>query len=148
MLRALHARRDGALRPVGALASRPESSLDVRIAGIVLCAGAICGDSTNYWLGRWLGPRVFRSETSRLLNRRHLERAHRFYEKHGGVTVIVCRFLVVIRTFAPFVAGIGAMRYRRFLAYSVFGTLLWVWSRTVRRVGPAAQEQSRKTSSG
>jgi membrane-associated protein len=69
---------------------------------------------------------VFSSETSRFLNRRHLERAQHFYERHGGKTVIFCRFLAVIRTFAPFVAGVGAMKYPRFVAFSVFGTILWV----------------------
>jgi membrane-associated protein len=71
---------------------------------------------------------VFASETSRLLNRRHLLKAQEFYAKHGGKTVVLCRFLAVLRTFAPFVAGVGSMNYPRFLTFSVFGTLLWVWS--------------------
>lgn len=93
---------------------------------LVLCAAAIMGDSTNYWIGRFIGPKVFQKESSKLLNKKHLDRTHAFYEKHGGKTVIIARFMPIIRTFAPFVAGIGAMRYLRFLTFSVFGTFLWI----------------------
>src|SRR6187455_2015308 len=102
---------DSVLLAVGALASRPGSGVDLATAMVVLGTAAIVGDSTNYWFGRWLGPRVLRSESSRLLNKRHLERAQGFYARHGGKTIIVCRFLAVIRTFAPFVAGVGRMDY-------------------------------------
>jgi len=117
---------DSLLLAVGALARPDGTPIDLLIAGTVMCAGAILGDSTNYWIGRWVGPKVFRSESSRLLNRKHLLKAQAFYDRHGGKTVILCRFLVVIRTFAPFVAGVGAMKYGRFLAFSIVGTLLWV----------------------
>jgi membrane-associated protein len=86
---------------------------------------AVAGDNTNYWIGRKVGPRVFR-ENVRYLNRRHLDRTHAFYEKHGGKTIVMARFVPIVRTFAPFVAGIGAMRYRRFLPIDVFGGVLWV----------------------
>ncbi len=93
---------------------------------LVLCSAAILGDSTNYWIGRFVGPKVFHKESSKLLNSKYLDRTHAFYQKHGGKTVIIARFVPIIRTFAPFVAGIGAMRYPRFLAFSVFGTILWI----------------------
>jgi membrane-associated protein len=92
---------------------------------LLLVVAAVCGDSSNYWIGRVLGPRVFRAET-RLLNRKHLMRTQEFYEKHGGKTVFLARFAPILRTFAPFVAGIGAMRYTRFLAFSVSGAICWV----------------------
>jgi membrane-associated protein len=119
---------DSVLLAVGALASRAGSHVDLATAMVVLALAAITGDSTNYWVGRHVGPRVFASETSRLLNRRHLTRAEAFYERHGGKTIIICRFLAVIRTFAPFVAGVGKMSYSRFVSFSVAGTLLWVGS--------------------
>lgn len=117
---------DSVLLAVGVLASRPDSGVDFVTAMMVFASAAILGDSTNYWVGRWLGPRLFRSETSKLFNRRHLERTQAFYERHGGKTVILCRFLAVIRTFAPFVAGMGRMDYRRFVTFSVVGTIAWV----------------------
>src|SRR6267378_3257802 len=100
-------------------------SLDVTRLFLLLVTAAILGDNANYWIGRKAGPRVFR-ENLRYLNRRHLDRTHAFYEKHGGKTIVMARFVPIVRTFAPFVAGIGAMRYRRFLPIDVFGGLLWV----------------------
>jgi membrane-associated protein len=93
---------------------------------LLLCAAAILGDSLNYAIGAYLGPRVFHFPRSRFFNPDHLKRTHDFYEKYGGKTIIVARFVPIIRTFAPFVAGIGAMSYGRFLAYNVAGGLLWV----------------------
>jgi membrane-associated protein len=87
---------------------------------------AVLGDTVNYWVGSHLGPIVFQKENSRLLNKEYLIRTHRFYEKHGGKTIIIARFLPIIRTFAPFVAGIGAMTYRRFILFNVVGGALWV----------------------
>ena len=92
----------------------------------LLVLAAFSGDNTNYWIGRFAGPRVFRIERSRLFNPAHLERTHRFYEKHGGKTVIFARFLPIVRTFAPFVAGIGRMVYPRFLFYSFSGSVFWI----------------------
>ena len=92
----------------------------------LLVLAAFSGDNTNYWIGRFVGPRVFRIERSRLFNPAHLQRTHRFYEKHGGKTVTFARFLPIIRTFAPFVAGIGRMAYPRFLFYSFSGSVFWI----------------------
>jgi membrane-associated protein len=92
---------------------------------LLLAVSAIAGDNTNYWIGRWVGPRAFRGRV-RFLNRAYLERTHAFYEKHGGKTVIFARFAPILRTFAPFVAGVGAMRYLRFLRFSIGGATLWV----------------------
>jgi len=100
-------------------------SLDVAFLILLLSAAAILGDTVNYWIGRKAGPRVFR-ENVRFLNRRHLERTHAFYEKHGGKTIVIARFIPIVRTFAPFVAGIGTMSYGKFLFYNVFGGVLWV----------------------
>jgi membrane-associated protein len=91
-----------------------------------LIAAAVLGDTVNYWIGDYVGPKVFHLENSRLLNKEYLVRTHQFYEKHGGKTIIIARFLPIIRTFAPFVAGIGSMTYRRFLAFNVVGGTLWV----------------------
>jgi len=101
-------------------------ALDVRVIVATLCAASILGDSTNYWIGRYVGPRVFSRDDVWYLNKRHLERTRKFYERHGGKAVIIARFAPILRTFSPFVAGIGRMHYPRFLAFSVFGTLLWV----------------------
>jgi membrane-associated protein len=92
---------------------------------LLLAVSAIAGDNTNYWIGRWVGPRAFRGSV-RFLNRAYLERTHAFYEKHGGKTVILARFAPILRTFAPFVAGVGAMHYLRFLRFSIGGASLWV----------------------
>ncbi len=100
-------------------------SLNVWAVSALLGTAALLGDNTNYWIGRKVGPRVFKEDV-RYLKREYLDRTHRFYEKHGGKTVIIARFLPIIRTFSPFVAGVGAMSYPRFLAYSVLGAVLWV----------------------
>ncbi len=92
----------------------------------LICVAAVLGDTVNYWIGHWMGPRVFTRDDVWWLNKRHLLRAQRFYEKHGGKTIILARFIPIIRTFAPFVAGIGAMSYRRFLAFNVVGGCVWV----------------------
>ncbi|MGH9798932.1 MAG: DedA family protein [Blastocatellia bacterium] len=115
---------DSLLFAVGALASKGE--LNVFLVVVLLILAAVIGDSVNYWIGRSLGPRVFSSENSRWFNRRHLERTHAFYEKYGGKTLIFARFMPIIRTFAPFVAGIGKMTYIKFLTYSVSGGILWI----------------------
>ncbi|MBP6821244.1 MAG: DedA family protein [Acidobacteria bacterium] len=115
---------DSLLFAVGALASKGE--LSVSLVVVLLILAAVIGDSVNYWIGRSLGPRVFSSESSRWFNRRHLDRTHAFYEKYGGKTLIFARFMPIVRTFAPFVAGIGKMTYPKFLAYSVSGGILWI----------------------
>ena len=115
---------DSLLFAVGAFAAR--GSLDVVVALVVLAAAAILGDTVNYWIGAVVGPKVFHKENVRFLNRKHLDRTHEFYERYGGKTIVIARFVPIVRTFAPFVAGIGKMTYGRFLSYNVFGGLLWV----------------------
>jgi len=100
--------------------------LDVRLLFALLCLAAVVGDNLNYAIGRYLGPKVFHYERSRFFNPDHLRKTHRFYEKYGDKTIIIARFVPIVRTFSPFVAGIGAMRYLRFLAYDVVGGILWV----------------------
>lgn len=92
---------------------------------VIISAAAILGDTVNYWIGRAAGPRVFYSENVRFLNRKHLERTHEFYERHGGKTIILARFIPIIRTFAPFVAGMGRMTYWHFIAYNLIGGIIW-----------------------
>jgi membrane-associated protein len=116
---------DSLLFAAGALAGRPESALDPTILFLVLSVAAILGDTVNYWLGNYIGPRAF-SGNVRFLKKKYLDRTHAFYERHGGKTIILARFVPIVRTFAPFVAGIGAMSYGRFLAYNVLGGVVWV----------------------
>jgi membrane-associated protein len=100
-------------------------ALDVRLVVALLIAAAIIGDTVNYWVGAWIGPRAF-SGRIKWLRKDYLDRTHAFYEKHGGKTIILARFIPIIRTFAPFVAGVGAMHYGQFLMYNVVGAVLWV----------------------
>jgi len=115
---------DSLLFAAGAFAAL--GALDLRWLACSLPLAAMAGDSSNYWIGRVAGPRVFSSRESRLLNRKHLERTHAFYLKYGGKTVIIARFIPIVRTFAPFVAGVGAMAYKRFILYSIGGSIGWV----------------------
>jgi membrane-associated protein len=115
---------DSLLFAVGAFAAR--GSLDLASAVGALAVAAVAGDTVNYWAGQVVGPKVFQSEKSRLLNKKYLMRTHEFYERHGGKTIIIARFIPIIRTFAPFVAGIGEMSYARFLSYNVIGGIGWV----------------------
>ncbi|NTV03148.1 MAG: DedA family protein [Chlorobiaceae bacterium] len=117
---------DSLLFAAGSLASMPGSQLNPHLLFLMFSSAAILGDSLNYWIGRGIGPKVFQYEKSRFLNPAHLARTQAFFEKYGGKTVIIARFIPIVRTFSPFVAGVGAMRYPRFLAYSVGGTFLWV----------------------
>jgi len=102
-------------------------SLDMAWLTGSLSLAAIAGDTVNYWIGHAMGPKVFTRENSRLLNKQHLERTHRFYQKYGGKTIILARFVPIIRTFAPFVAGIGEMAYSRFIAFNVVGGVAWIF---------------------
>jgi membrane-associated protein len=117
---------DSLLFVVGALAAA--GGMDIVLVMALLVAAALSGDNVNYWIGRWAGPRVFRLEDSRWFNRKHLARTHDFYDRHGGKAIILARFVPIVRTYVPFVAGVGAMSYARFLAFSVAGALLWVSS--------------------
>jgi membrane-associated protein len=100
-------------------------ALDLWLIVPLLIVAAIVGDTVNYWIGSYIGPRAFRGDI-RFLRKEYLERTHAFYEKHGGKTIILARFLPIIRTFAPFVAGVGAMSYPKFILYNVIGAVLWV----------------------
>ena len=102
--------------------------LDLLTMGGLLTAAAILGDNTNYWVGRLSGPRIFAREESFLFKPKHLQRAHEFYERHGPKTVVLARFMPIIRTFAPLVAGAAGMRYQTFLTFSVLGGVSWIWS--------------------
>ncbi len=93
---------------------------------VILSAAAVLGDTANYWIGHFLGPKVFRQERSRFFKKEYLERTHRFYEKYGAETIIIARFVPIVRTFAPFVAGIGRMSYWKFISYNVIGGIGWV----------------------
>ncbi len=115
---------DSLLFAAGTLAAG--SGLDIQWLVPLLIAASFGGDNTNYWIGYHVGPRIFRRTSSRLLNLEYLERAHAFYERHGGKTVFFARFMPILRTFAPFVAGIGRMPYGRFLAFSFSGAVVWI----------------------
>lgn len=115
---------DSLLFAAGAFAAI--GAFDVGWLMLVLIAAAILGDTANYWIGHYVGPRVFQKEKSRFFKKEYLDRTHAFYEKHGGKTIIIARFVPIIRTFAPFVAGIGRMSYGRFIAYNVIGGVGWV----------------------
>jgi membrane-associated protein len=118
---------DSLLFALGALAALDGSPLNVNILAMLLFIAAVLGDATNYAVGYHIGPKIFRAQTSRILNRDHLLKAQRFYEKHGGKTIIIARFIPIIRTFAPFVAGIGKMTYTRFATYNFVGAFFWVF---------------------
>ncbi len=119
---------DSLLFAVGALASGDGSSINLPLAGVLLSIAAVVGDAMNYSIGYRLGPKVFRSRSSRFLNQKHLQHAQAFYQRHGGKTIILARFVPIIRTFAPFVAGVGQMSYRRFALFNVIGGVGWVAS--------------------
>jgi membrane-associated protein len=121
---------DSLLFAAGAIAGRGD--LDVGLVMLVLFIAAVLGDTVNYHIGRYIGPRVFREgRSSRWLNRKHLDRTHAFCEKYGGRAIVLARFVPIVRTFAPFVVGVGAMTYSRFLFYNIVGGALWVASLTL-----------------
>jgi membrane-associated protein len=115
---------DSLLFAAGAFAAR--GSLDVVWLFIILSAAAVIGDTVNYWIGHFIGPKVFQEEKVRFLKKEYLDRTHQFYEKYGGETIIIARFIPIIRTFAPFVAGIGKMTYWKFISYNIIGGIGWV----------------------
>jgi len=114
---------DSLLFVVGAFAAKGD--LDPILVYILLCIAAVAGNTANYYIGRSIGPKVF-EKNIRYLKREYLDRTHAFYEKHGGKTIVIARFLPIIRTFAPFVAGIGRMNYRRFVLYNLIGCVTWI----------------------
>jgi membrane-associated protein len=115
---------DSLLFVAGTIAGIGALSLPLLVA--VLFAAAVLGDNSNYWIGRMIGPRVFRWEQSRLFNKAAFDRTHAFYERYGPMTIIIARFLPFVRTFSPFVAGVGAMTYSRFLMFDLLGGVIWV----------------------
>jgi len=115
---------DSLLFGLGALAAIGD--LNVAWLFVLLSSAAIAGDTVNYFIGKYVGPKVFHQDTNRFLKREYLEKTRRFYEKYGGKTIVIARFVPIIRTFAPFVAGIGAMTYSKFIIYNVLGGIAWV----------------------
>ncbi len=122
---------DSLLFALGAVGAAPDSPLNLPLVTGLLIVAAVLGDAVNYWMGYKLGPAVFRREDSRLLNKKHLIRAQEFYEKYGGKTIILARFVPIVRTFAPFVAGVGRMNFFKFWAYNIVGGVAWVMSMTL-----------------
>lgn len=117
---------DSLLFVAGALAALPSNSIDVHLMVALMVCAAILGDAVNYTIGRLFGEKLFSNPNSKIFRRSYLDKTHKFYEKHGGKTIILARFVPIVRTFAPFVAGMGHMSYRHFAAYNVIGALLWV----------------------
>lgn len=115
---------DSLLFAAGTLAAA--GGLNPHLLALLLIIAAISGDTVNYWIGHYVGPKVFCKQKSLFFNPAHLEKTHKFYEKYGGKTIILARFIPIIRTFAPFVAGVGQMSYPRFIAYNVIGGIAWV----------------------
>jgi membrane-associated protein len=119
---------DSLLFAAGTIAAQGLLNLPLLI--LILFIAAFTGDNTNYFIGKFLGPKVF-EKNYRLLKRKYLTQTHAFYEKHGGKTIIIARFMPIIRTFAPFVAGVGTMKYTRFISFSILGNVLWIVSFSV-----------------
>ena len=117
---------DSLLFAAGAFAAA--GALDQWTLFLLLSMAAIAGDTVNYWIGHYIGPKVFHYENSRFFKKEYLTRTHAFYEKYGGKTIIIARFMPIIRTFAPFVAGVGSMTYWRFLSYNFVGGVIWIGS--------------------
>lgn len=115
---------DSLLFVVGALSAK--SHLNVVFVIMILSFAAILGDTLNYHIGKFIGPKIFNKQNSKLFSKKHLMEAHDFYEKYGARTIILARFIPIIRAFAPFVAGIGSMPYKKFLSYNIFGGVLWI----------------------
>jgi membrane-associated protein len=115
---------DSLLFVAGAVAAA--GGMDVGVVAATLIAAALCGDNVNYWIGRFLGPKVFKHKDSRCLKQENLDRTHAFMEKHGPKAIVIARFVPVVRTFVPFVCGIGRLTYGRFLGFSVLGAAIWV----------------------
>ena len=119
---------DSLLFAAGSLASLPDSQLSPHLLFLGLSIAAILGDTLNYWIGKKIGPKVFASQEARFFKREYLDKTHAFYLKYGAKTIVIARFIPIIRTFAPFVAGVGAMPYRTFFLYNIIGAVIWVGS--------------------
>lgn len=116
---------DSLLFAAGAIAAMPGNPIEVNLLVPMLLAAALLGDNTNYWIGHFIGDRIYH-KNYKLIKRDYIDKTHSFYEKHGRITLIVARFMPIIRTFAPFVAGVGKMKYIRFFSFSLIGNVLWV----------------------
>lgn len=118
---------DSLLFAAGAFCAKPETGLNIHLMAGLLFVAAVIGDTLNYWIGAKIGPAVFKREDSVFLRKKHLERAHAFFEKYGGRAIILARFVPIVRTFVPFVAGAGRMTYSRFIAYNIVGGFVWIY---------------------
>ncbi|GAB1488735.1 DedA family protein [Opitutaceae bacterium] len=118
---------DSLLFAAGAFSAKPETGLNVHLMALLLFIAAVIGDTLNYFIGSKVGPAVFKREDSIFLRRKHLDRAHAFFERYGGRAIILARFVPIVRTFIPFIAGVGHMTYSRFLAYNVIGGFVWIY---------------------
>ena len=119
---------DSLLVTAGLLSSQPQFGLNMWLLGLLLTIAAIVGNTLGYAIGRYTGPRLFTRDDSLLFKKKHLYQAQAFYEKHGGKTLVIARFMPIVRTFVPVVAGLGAMKLRTYTAYNVLGAVLWIWS--------------------
>lgn len=119
---------DSLLVTAGLFASQPQFGLNVYLLGLILSIAAIVGDAVGYWIGRMSGPRLFKKEESMFFKPKYLRQAHDFYERHGGKTIVIARFMPIVRTFVPVVAGAAGMNYGRFTFFNVFGGVFWIWS--------------------
>lgn len=118
---------DSLLFAAGTIAAMDGNPLNVTVLIVVILVAAFAGDNTNFFIGRFLGKKVY-EKNYKLIKREYIDKTHAFYEKHGGKTLVIARFMPIIRTFAPFVAGVGEMKYFRFISFSVIGNFLWVFS--------------------
>lgn len=118
---------DTLLFACGMLAHPARGSLSLPLLFIILPVAAFCGDNVNYWFGHFLGKRLFRNPKARIFKPKYVDKTQEFFDKHGGKAVILARWVPIVRTFAPFVAGMGSMPYRKFLTYSFMGAIIWVW---------------------
>ena len=119
---------DSLLVTAGLLSSQPKFGLNMWLLGVLLTVAAIAGNTLGYWIGRYTGPKLFTRDDSLLFRKKHLFQAHAFYEKHGGKTLVIARFMPIVRTFVPVVAGMADMDFRSYTAYNVLGAVLWIWS--------------------
>lgn len=117
---------DSLLFAAGAFCAKPDTGLNVHLMALLLFIAAVIGDTLNYWIGAKIGPAVFKRDDSLLLRKKHLERAHAFFEKYGGRAIILARFVPIVRTFVPFVAGVGRMTYSHFIVYNIIGGFIWI----------------------
>ena len=117
---------DSLLFAAGAVAAIGANHIDVNLMAVIVIAAAFLGDTTNYTIGRFVGQKLFSNPRSKILKKSYLDKTHNFYEKHGRKTIIIARFVPIVRTFAPFVAGMGRMKYRNFAGFSIVASLLWV----------------------